>query len=310
MQEAFDLLQGILESTTDATVSVGPDYRLSAMNQAFRNRMEARLGRIPNVGDELATILGNTRDAMDRWQRAIGGEEVSIREEFVAGDGARKVFDLRYYPIRGSAGSVIGAMEISRDVTEQAEADTHREILVRELEEERRKLQKFFQLAPAFIAVLRGPDFVFEYVNDAYYALVGHRPILGLPLAVAVPEAVGGGEGKDYDRLLAEILAAGTPRTFSERPVKLQPEPTGPIVDRYLDLVYQPLHEADGKVSGILVHGVDVTESVLSRASASRLTESLQRQTALWDVAPVEHRGLCLGIRYRGSISVRESDAT
>ena len=45
---------------------------------------------------------------------------------------------------------------------------------------------------------------------------------------------------------------------------KLSPE--GPIDERYVDFVYQPITDRDGSVSGILVQGVDVT----SRAMADR----------------------------------------
>ncbi|RYG27439.1 PAS domain S-box protein, partial [bacterium] len=171
------------------------------------------------------------------------------------------------------------------DVTDRKRAEAERERLLTELEVERGKLRTLFQLAPAFIAVLQGPDLVFEYVNDAYYGIVGHRPLLGRPLAEALPEAVGGEAGQDYDRLLREIIDEGKPRTFSERPVMLQRTPEGPVEERLIDLAYQPLHEADGTVSGILAHGIDVTDSVRARQEVLDLAESLKRQTRLWDAA-------------------------
>ena len=50
-------------------------------------------------------------------------------------------------------------------------------------------LEEVFRTAPSFLHVLRGPDFVFEFANDAYYQLVGRRELIGRPAFEALPEA-------------------------------------------------------------------------------------------------------------------------
>ena len=42
-------------------------------------------------------------------------------------------------------------------------------------------LEEVFRTAPSFLHVLRGPDFIFEFANDAYYQLVGRRELIGQP---------------------------------------------------------------------------------------------------------------------------------
>ncbi|HEX8385927.1 MAG TPA: PAS domain S-box protein [Rubricoccaceae bacterium] len=115
-----------------------------------------------------------------------------------------------------------------------------------------------FDQAPAFIAVLRGPDHVFEYVNRAYLQLVGFRDLLGDPVREAVPEV----EGQGLFELLDGVCATGEPFVGTEIPVALQREPGAPLEERYIDLVYQPLFGPDGTVTGVLAQGVDVTERV------------------------------------------------
>ena len=44
--------------------------------------------------------------------------------------------------------------------------------------------------------------------------------------------------------------------------------------ERYVDFTYQPLHESDGTVSGIIVLGVDVT----LRKKAGRLASSIAHE--------------------------------
>ncbi|RYZ25172.1 MAG: PAS domain S-box protein, partial [Propionibacteriaceae bacterium] len=50
----------------------------------------------------------------------------------------------------------------------------------------------------------------------------------------------------------------------------VQSMPGGPVSERYLDFVYQPITDAHGAVSGIFVEGHDVTERTLSEAALRR----------------------------------------
>ena len=76
------------------------------------------------------------------------------------------------------------------DVTAARTASAERDRLMRALEVERSRLEYVFEKAPAFLAVLRGPEHVFALANDAYYQLVGKRELIGKPLREAIPEVV------------------------------------------------------------------------------------------------------------------------
>jgi PAS domain-containing protein len=41
------------------------------------------------------------------------------------------------------------------------------------------RLQSFFQQAPGMIAILSGPDHVFEFTNSAYLELIGRHHVVG-----------------------------------------------------------------------------------------------------------------------------------
>jgi two-component system NtrC family sensor kinase len=62
--------------------------------------------------------------------------------------------------------------------------------------------------------------------------------------------------------LLDQVYASGQPFIADEMPMMLQRRQDQPPEERILSFVYQPLKEADGSVSGILAHGVDVTEQI------------------------------------------------
>ena len=141
---------------------------------------------------------------------------------------------------------------------------------------ERARLEQVFRRAPSFIVAFRGPEQVYEFVNEAYYQLVGHRDILGKPLLEAIPEI----RDQGFKELLEHVRRSGEPWVGRESPVRLQRTPGAPEETRYLDMVFQALTEADGTRSGVVAHGSDVTEQVLARREVERLLDESERARA------------------------------
>jgi signal transduction histidine kinase len=140
------------------------------------------------------------------------------------------------------------------------------------LRRERSRLVALFDQAPAFIAVLRGPDHVFDAANAAYVSLVGGRDVVGKPLLEALPELADQG----FRELLDRVYETGEHYVGREARVQLARSPGEPREERFVDFVYQPIHEPDARVSGILVQGVDVTAQVVARQEMQRLYESVR----------------------------------
>jgi PAS domain S-box-containing protein len=170
------------------------------------------------------------------------------------------------------------------DVTAAKAAERERERLLRALEVERARLAYVFQRAPAFLAVLRGPDHVFDLVNDAYLQLVGYRDLVGRPVWEALPEV----REQGFIRLLDGVLEGGTPYVGREMPVLLARTPGAPPEERFVDFVYLPLVEADGTRTGVIAHGTDVTEPVLARREVERLLAESEAARADAEAARAE----------------------
>ncbi|MGK2962905.1 MAG: ATP-binding protein [Gemmatimonadaceae bacterium] len=164
-------------------------------------------------------------------------------------------------PVRDDDGSIAGVLVVVQETTQRVVAAHENERLLRELEVERERLAYVFQHAPAFLAVMRGPEHTIELANAAYKKLVGHRELAGKPIAEALPEVVDQG----FVRLLDSVLSTGEPFVGLEMLVQLQSAPGEPLEDHYLDFTYLPLVEADGTRSGVIAHGFDVTQHVLTR---------------------------------------------
>jgi PAS domain S-box-containing protein len=152
------------------------------------------------------------------------------------------------------------------------------------LEVERARLEEVFRVAPSFIVAYRGPQQVYEFVNQAYYQLVGHRELLGKPLLEALPEV----RGQGFEDLLENVRRTGEPWVGHETPVQLQRTPGAPLETRYLDMVFQAMTEADGTRTGVVAHGSDVTDQVLARREVERLLEESERARGEAEAARAE----------------------
>ncbi|MDB5919536.1 MAG: hypothetical protein JWR40_3770, partial [Massilia sp.] len=130
-----------------------------------------------------------------------------------------------------------------------------------DIESEREQLVDIFQRAPAFMCVMRGPEHRFEFVNQRYLQLVGQRELIGRPVREALPEL----DGQGFFELVDQVYASGAAFEGHNERVLLRRRAVGDTLEqRFIDLVYIALREADGAVSGVLVHGIDVTARTLS----------------------------------------------
>jgi two-component sensor histidine kinase len=171
-----------------------------------------------------------------------------------------------YNPI-DEEGEVGGVLVICMDVTQQHLAKMA-------LERQTNDLQSLFEQAPGFMAVLRGPDHVFELANASYRALVGNRPVLGRKVREIVPEA----EGQGYFELLDEVYQMGVPKVGRRSSLVLKDPVTGSRSQLFVDFVYAPLLGSDGITSGVFVEGNDVTDHMLAEQDLRLINQELRHR--------------------------------
>ncbi|PZG84728.1 PAS sensor protein, partial [Streptomyces sp. NTH33] len=121
---------------------------------------------------------------------------------------------------------------------------------------------------PALVALVHGPDHRTAYVNDAYKAAFGVRP-LGAPAREALPEL----RELGLLPLLDQVLRSGRPRTLKSRKA-----PDG----RSYTFTCTPVAEGDHRTTGtgVLVFATDVTDHA-EAAERLRASERRQRETAV-----------------------------
>jgi signal transduction histidine kinase/CheY-like chemotaxis protein len=137
------------------------------------------------------------------------------------------------------------------------------------------QLLEALEKAPAYIAVLRGPDFVYEFLNDEMAAVVGFDDPIGKPFGgshhARVPE---------LREALQRVWDTGEPWSSPDLPFELR-HPDGSREVRYFDVHFQPLRRGDA-VDGVLIHSFDVTPLV-------------QAQQRLAQIQKVESLGVLAG---------------
>ena len=225
------------------------------------------LERTDAVGKGFAE-LGYPPDLVDLHRRQI--EEVvetgrPIRDDnaYVAPDGGEGHYEYIFTPILGEGGSVVAVAGVTRDVTVQRRAEG----VVRAREQ---WYQALFEQAPAFMALLRGPEHRFEFVNPAFLLVVGDRPLVGLGVREALPEL----EGQGFYELLDEVYTTGRPYSAADQPVLLR---RGGAQERVIvDFVYEPLRAASGAIEGVIALGVDTTDRAAAQEEVARANRELE----------------------------------
>ncbi len=143
------------------------------------------------------------------------------------------------------------------DITEQVAAQKIIEKGEERSEKERKLLHDFFTQAPAVLAILKGPEHVFEFANPAYIALIGGRNPTGKTLLEAMPEI----KGQGFIELLDTVYNTGESFIGTEMPV-LVDKGKGKLENFYLNFTYQAFKNDKGEIEGILVFAYDITEQV------------------------------------------------
>ena len=199
---------------------------------------------------ESQIIKGYTHGAVDYLVKPVDGEVLLAKVRVFMEQYTREQGLLEEAKLRTRERDELQRME------KHARADA---------ESQRAHLHSLFMQAPASIAIVGGRDHLFELANPRFENLVQRRELVGRKgrEVLADPAA------ESTWRILDEVLATGEPFLGTEFP-----ELFG-LQGRVFNFVAQPTQSAAG-VRGVMVHAVEVTESVV----AHQKTEALARQLA------------------------------
>jgi PAS domain S-box-containing protein len=210
------------------------------------------------------------------------------RPKHAGGGTERRFWTAVHTPLRNEAGEVAFLLQNTVDVTEMQRLrevagagatdllQRAREVdeAHRQLVEESAQFRQLFMQAPGFIAILTEPAHLFAFCNTAYYQLIGHREVLGKSIREALPEVVEQG----FVDLLDQVFSSGEAFVGTGVSVLLQRTPGARPEERFVDFVYQPIRDVNGKVTGIFVEGSDVTDRIRAQQQQRLLLDELNHR--------------------------------
>ncbi|MHB8284611.1 MAG: PAS domain-containing protein [Caulobacteraceae bacterium] len=234
-------------------------------------------GYIPLLGPKHAWALGQPFrevwfEAQDLVDEIVGpvfaGQTVSI-DDFVLvldrGAGPKEAhFAFCYTPVFDDFEVVQGLFCTCSETT----------VVVSErlaVDQDLARLTQMFDQAPGFICMLEGPDHQFRLSNRAHRRLLHDRVVIGKTVVEVLPEV----EAQGFIALLDQVYRGGEAFRATAMVFQVEAWPGGPIDERVLDFVYQPITNARGEVTGIFAEGSDITERAQAEAELRQSRDDL-----------------------------------
>ena len=182
--------------------------------------------------------------------------------------------NLDYSPVLDESGEPAGVIAVVIETTERVLAE-------RRAAEAGRGQRQMLRQMPGFVAMLRGPDFIYEYVNDAYVKISQRADFIGRGFKEVFSDL----EGQGFFELLDGVYSSNEARVMRGMELRLN----GADEPQYIDFLFEPIRDEAGSVNGIFIGGYEVTDSYRAAAALQRSEEQLRLATenaevGLWDV--------------------------
>lgn len=133
-----------------------------------------------------------------------------------------------------------------------------------------KNIRNLMTQAPVAMALLHGETYLVQIANELMLELWGKTSdeVVNKPVFEGIPEA----REQGLEELLHKVFITGESISAFERPVQLLRK--GKLETVLLNFLYEPLHTANGDITGIIAAATDVTSMVQAR----RAIEESERQ--------------------------------
>jgi|GEM_PF-57040 len=243
--------------------SVGPERHPASLGRPARE-----------VWDEIWPIIGPQISQVMEGHGGTWHENALIP---ITRHGRREdvYWTYSFSPIDDDAapGGVGGVLVICTETTRAVLADQQRAA-------DAERNRQLYDQAPSFVCILRGPEHIFEFVNNAHKDLFNSGEWIGKPVREAFPDIAGQG----YFERLDKVYRTGERYVAKGATARYRRTPEGPEEERRLDFIYAPITDDSGAVTGIFCEGYDVTDMHRAEQAAS---DSEERFREIANAAPV-----------------------
>jgi PAS domain S-box-containing protein len=265
-----DLLAAIVDSSADAIISKTLAGTITSWNAAAA----ALYGYAPEemIGKPVGLLLppGHPNELPGILARLCRGEQVATYlTQRVRKDGTLLDVALTVSPVRDATGRLVGASAIARDLTAQRLADRSPTGASEDAPGTPRETNAFLEHVFSAIHVMVAyldRDFNFIRVNRAYAEADGHPPeyFVGRNHFALYPH-------DENEAIFRRVVATGLPYVAVARSFVHPGRPERGL--RFWDWLLQPVRDGDGRVQGLVLSVLDVTERTASAERARAASE-------------------------------------
>jgi len=282
-------------SILDISQLIDTEVKLNSTERKFRKIFDSNVigmvfsnidtGRIDNANHIFLNMLGYTADEFEQgnisWKDITPSEYIPVTEtsaELLRTKGICPPFEKQYLskddkPIDVLVGSAVLDEENNRDVvtyvidiSKQKENEKRRNELQRQIKKQQDEFYSIFKKAPALIAIRRGKDLTYEFVNEAFVNFEGPGKYIGKKMR----------HGSQFgtDALVnIERKVMETGETYIANSYKLQHKDknTGRLVDSWFDLIINPVYATDGTIDGVSFFAFEVTDLIIAQQTTKEL---------------------------------------
>ena len=272
----------------------GHEYRCTFFNDTHQRLFgkRARLGgSISEIYPEVVPqgFVGLLDEMRTTGQPFVGTDVPATVE--VDGRTQQFYIDFVYQPMPEAQG--VGILAFAVDVTERVHTRQRAEVVqtqalatAEQAATQREAFYRVFEQTPALVVLLRSPGHRVEYANPAYQAVFPGRALVGLDMAVALPEL----QEQGFIDLLNHVYQTGETYFGTDTPFTVPARAGPPARVAYYNFTYQAYRE-NGQVAGISIFAFDTTEQVLARQEREAQQRQLQAVFAQAPVAVCVFRG-------------------
>jgi PAS domain S-box-containing protein len=272
------IIQAASNAYLEATFTVREQITGKHIFEVFpdhKNAPEAQATK--NLNNSLQQVLSTKKP------NKMGIVQYDIANPAKPGSFTERYWSTTNTPVLDEQGEVIYIIHETIDAIEKVKAEQQlkdsqyrEQIAMVKAEQQRARLERFFMQVPVAICILSGPEMVFELINPTFQALLPDRELLGRPIIKGVPEIT----DHPIAEQLKKVYQTGETYEGEQVLIRIASQQNQAPEDYYFNFVFQALYDAKGKVDGILIFALNLTDLVLAR---QQLEQKVVERTAELD---------------------------